>query len=244
MAKRRPGAIDLALLMKVKDTILVPTSETTDENEEKAQEENEDKKDEKTEEKVEKKEEKDATEFLSVNWKIVKRESRMIDAFIKKNKGGKNIERGHRDRNTRGGRYNEGQHQGGGGMGLQRQVVSKEQQEMHDKAAEYRNRIVENRNEAKTKNKIKLILNLLSPDNFEKKIRELRDMVFPENKTRAECFEEDIEFDKDKHLLTDENLDEDVLQFVVQNIFKKAQDEKLFCILNGQLCQRIIELEL
>ena len=74
--------------------------------------------------------------------------------------------------------------------------------------------------------------------------RELRDMVFPENKTRAECFEEDIEFDKDKHLLTDENLDEDVLQFVVQNIFKKAQDEKLFCILNGQLCQRIIELEL
>ena len=71
MAKRRPGAIDLALLMKVKDTILVPTSETTDENEEKAQEENEDKKDEKTEEKAEKKEEKDTTEFLSVNWKIV-----------------------------------------------------------------------------------------------------------------------------------------------------------------------------
>lgn len=226
--------------MKVKDTVLVPTSETTDEKEEKAQEENEDKKDEKTEEKAEKKEEKDTTEFLSVNWKLVKRESRMIDAFIKKNKG-KNIERGHRDRNTRGGRYNEG-HQGGGG--LQRQVVSKEQQQMHDKAAEYRNRLVGNKSEAKTKNKIKLILNLLSPDNFEKKIRELRDIMFPENKTRAECFDEEIEFAKDKHLLTDENLDEEVLQFVVQNIFKKAQDEKLFCILNGQLCQRIIELEL
>lgn len=238
MAKRRPGAIDLALLMKVKDTILVPTSETTDGNEEKAQEENEDKKDEKTEEKAEKEEEKDTTEFLSVNWKIVKRESRMIDASIKKNKGGKNIERGHRDRHRdRGGG-------GGGGGGLQRQVVSKEQQEMHERAVQYRNRVVGNKSEAKTRNKIKLILNLLSPDNFEKKIRELRDIMFPENKTRAECFEEDIEFAKDKHLLTDENLDEEVLQFVVHNIFKKAQDEKLFCILNGQLCQRIIELEL
>lgn len=85
----------------------------------------------------------------------------------------------------------------------------------------------------KTENKIKLILNLLSPDNFEKKINELREIVFPGLRTKTECFEEEVEYSEDTHLLTDDNLDEDILQIVVTGIFKKAQDEKLFCILNG-----------
>lgn len=96
----------------------------------------------------------------------------------------------------------------------------------------------------KTENKIKLILNLLSADNFEKKLNQLREILFPNFKTRDECFNEDIEYNKEEHQLQDEKLSEETLEFVVTNIFKKAQDEKLFCILNGQLCERLVQLEL
>lgn len=92
----------------------------------------------------------------------------------------------------------------------------------------------------KTENKIKLILNLLSADNFEKKLNQLREILFPNFKTRDECFNEDIEYNKEEHQLQDEKLSEETLEFVVTNIFKKAQDEKLFCILNGQLCERLV----
>lgn len=68
--------------------------------------------------------------------------------------------------------------------------------------------------------------------------------MFPEFKTKNDCFDENIEFNEEIHLLTDDNLNEHILGFVVKNIFKKAQDEKLFIILNGQLCQRLIEMEL
>lgn len=89
-----------------------------------------------------------------------------------------------------------------------------------------------------------MILNLLSPDNFEKKLGELREYMFPNLRTKTDCFNEDIEYNAEEHKLTEKNLDEEILQFVVSNIFKKAQDEKLFCILNGQLCERLIDLEL
>lgn len=68
--------------------------------------------------------------------------------------------------------------------------------------------------------------------------------MFPNLRTKTDCFNEDIEYNAEEHKLTEKNLDEEILQFVVQNIFKKAQDEKLFCILNGQLCERLIDLEL
>ena len=57
--------------------------------------------------------------------------------------------------------------------------------------------------------------------------------MFPDFKTQAECVEEGISYDSSIHLLTDESLNEDILKFVVKTIFKKAQDEKLFCMLNG-----------
>lgn len=87
-------------------------------------------------------------------------------------------------------------------------------------------------------------MNILSPDNFEKKINELRALIFPDFFTETEVFEKEEDYDESIHKLTDESLNAELLQFVVKNIFKKAQDEKLFCILNGQLCQRLIELEL
>ena len=68
--------------------------------------------------------------------------------------------------------------------------------------------------------------------------------MFPEFKKRSECDEEDIEYDPELHQLTDEKLNEETLQTAVKNIFRKAQDEKLFCVLNGELCQKIILMEL
>lgn len=76
-------------------------------------------------------------------------------------------------------------------------------------------------------------LNLLSPDNFDKKLNELRELLFPDFKTRNECFENEENYDEETHQLTDEKLNEDTLQIAVKNIFRKAQDEKLFCVLNG-----------
>lgn len=68
--------------------------------------------------------------------------------------------------------------------------------------------------------------------------------MFPVFKTEDECFVAHEDYNEEVHLLTDENLNEEILEFVVKNIFKKAQDEKLFIILNGQLCQGLIEMEL
>jgi hypothetical protein len=68
--------------------------------------------------------------------------------------------------------------------------------------------------------------------------------LFPEFKKRNECFEEDLEYNPDEHQMTDEKLNDEVLMVAVKNVFRKAQDEKLFCVLNGQLCEKLIELEL
>jgi len=42
--------------------------------------------------------------------------------------------------------------------------------------------------------KIRLILNVIAPDNVDKKFKELRDYLFPGLKTRNECFEEEIDY--------------------------------------------------
>ena len=53
-------------------------------------------------------------------------------------------------------------------------------------------------------------------------MKELRSYLFPELMTETEAFQEDVEFDKSKHMLTDENLDNDILDLIVKNIFRKA----------------------
>ena len=40
---------------------------------------------------------------------------------------------------------------------------------------------------------------MLSADNFDKKLNELREIMFPEFKKRSECDEEDIEYDPELH---------------------------------------------
>jgi len=78
-----------------------------------------------------------------------------------------------------------------------------------DKAEAYKKRVITDRDKGKTERKIKLILNQISPDNFNKKLAELREIMFPEMKTKNECFEAGVEYDEFK--LSDETLNEETL---------------------------------
>jgi len=92
--------------------------------------------------------------------------------------------------------------------------------------------------------KIRLILNIITPDNYAKKFGELRGFLFPSLKKRDECKEEEIEFDEEEHKLTDEIVRTDILNTIVENIFRKAQLEKEYTIFYGTLCEEMITLEL
>ena len=92
--------------------------------------------------------------------------------------------------------------------------------------------------------KIRLILNVISPDNYEKKFAEIREHLFRGFKTVDECFNEHIEYNEDEHKLTDDNINTHMVELITQNLFKKAQTEKEYCIFYGDLCERIIKLEL
>lgn len=92
--------------------------------------------------------------------------------------------------------------------------------------------------------KIKLILNVITPDNFDKKFGEIRGYLFEEHMTQKECFEKEIEYDPELHKLNDENMNEDILNIIVSNLFRKAQFEKEYNIFYGELCEKLIKLEL
>jgi len=89
-------------------------------------------------------------------------------------------------------------------------------------------------------------MNIIAPDNFEKKFGELRGFLFRGLKTEEECDNEGIEYNEDEHKLKDgvDQIDETVLDVIVQNIFRKAQLEKEYTIFYGELCERKIKLEL
>ena len=66
--------------------------------------------------------------------------------------------------------------------------------------------------------KIRLIVNVILPENFDKKFEELRGYTFGDLKTPNETG-----YDKELHpTLTDENLSEENLQIVVETILRKA----------------------
>lgn len=105
---------------------------------------------------------------------------------------------------------------------------------MHDKVNQSKNE----------EQKIRLILNIITPDNFIKKFGELRGYLFPNLKTKSECKEEGIDFNEDEHKLVDEIVRTDILNTIVENIFRKAQLEKEYTIFYGNLCEQMISLEL
>lgn len=78
---------------------------------------------------------------------------------------------------------------------------------------------------------------MIAPDNKEKKMRELRAILFGDLKTKEECEDEDIEYNKEIHLLEgDGKVDQTILETIVQNIIRKAQVEKEYCIFYGEIC--------
>lgn len=94
--------------------------------------------------------------------------------------------------------------------------------------------------------KIRLILNVIAPDNKEKKFGELRQHLFKGLKTKDECADEGIDYDESVHKLVEgtNSIDEEILESIVSNIIRKAQVEKEYCIFYGELCERKITLEL
>lgn len=89
-----------------------------------------------------------------------------------------------------------------------------------------------------------MILNVITPDNYQKKYGELKAYLFKNFKSRVECEDEGVTYNEEEHLLKDENMDNETLELIVQNIFRKAQLEKEYCIFYGQLCENLIKLEL
>ncbi len=66
-------------------------------------------------------------------------------------------------------------------------------------------------------------MNVISPDNFDKKLKELRLYLFGEQfKTEDECFDENIDFDPEIHILKAELMNNEMIEALMFNIFRKA----------------------
>lgn len=87
--------------------------------------------------------------------------------------------------------------------------------------------------------KIRLIINVITPDNLEKKFVELREHMFGPIKAPGE---EGYNAEVDKFERTPEMTVK--LEAIVERIYNKAQNEKEYCNFYGELCEKIIKLEL
>ena len=85
---------------------------------------------------------------------------------------------------------------------------------------------------------IRLIINVIAPDNLKKKFEELRRLMFGQLKFKGE---EGYDPDQDINM---EQMNEENLGKIVERIFEKAQNEQQYCTFYGDLCERIIRLEL
>lgn len=80
---------------------------------------------------------------------------------------------------------------------------------------------------------------MIAPDNFEKKFDELRQVMFEGLKYPGE-----EGYDPAVHKPLSSNLNQDNMNTVVQTVFRKAQNEKEYVSFYGELCEKIIKLEL
>lgn len=84
-------------------------------------------------------------------------------------------------------------------------------------------------------------MNIITPDNFDKKFSELRGFLFPGLKTKVEA---EDDYDPAEHKLIDDIVRIDIMNTIVENIFRKAALEKEYTIFYGNLCEQMISLEL
>ncbi len=94
-----------------------------------------------------------------------------------------------------------------------------EPDELRKKLAEESKATIEKaKSDRNTEQSIRLIVNVISPDNFDKKFEELRCYMFGQLKTSSEAG-----YDRIAHpLLTDENISKKNLNIVVETIFRKV----------------------
>lgn len=85
---------------------------------------------------------------------------------------------------------------------------------------------------------IRLMVNVITPDNFEKKFSELRKMIFGDLKIPGE-----EGYSQHSQLLT-EKLNEENMKIVVEIIFGKAQNERSYMTFYGELCEKMTKIEL
>lgn len=86
---------------------------------------------------------------------------------------------------------------------------------------------------------IRLICNMIAPDNFDRKFLELRQLMFDDLK-----YKDEEGYNPDVHKVLSTNLNQENMQMVVQTVFRKAQNEKEYISFYGELCEKIIKLEL
>ena len=79
----------------------------------------------------------------------------------------------------------------------------------------------------------------MTPDNFEKKFLELRQLMFGDLKHAGE-----EGYDPEIHKPLTLQLSDDNMNIIVETIFRKAQNEKGYVNFYGEVCEKIIRLEL
>lgn len=73
------------------------------------------------------------------------------------------------------------------------------------------------RSDKNTQQQIRLIVNVITPENFDKKFEELRKVMFGDLKAKDEPG-----YDETRDLLSAEQLNEENMNLVVETIFRKA----------------------
>jgi len=117
---------------------------------------------------------------------------------------------GNRDNNRGEGNFNKNQYPktpktggGGGGGDFKKPGLWREE----DVGEKNKLKLIAQKNHENAKKdkndnqKIRLILNIIAPDNYTKKFGELRGYLFPNLKKREECDEEEVDYDEEAHKL-------------------------------------------
>lgn len=157
---------------------------------------------------------------------------RSIKQMVESKKGNfRQNNNNNKNRDNRGeGNFNKNQYpktpkQGGGGGGGGKAPGLWREEDVGEKNKLKQIAIKNHENAKKDKNenqKIRLILNIIAPDNYVRKFAELRGFLFANLKKRDECEEEKIEYDEDVHKLKEGCINEEILKTIVDNIFRKA----------------------
>ena len=118
-----------------------------------------------------------------------------------------------------------------------RAQVDKEKKELALKSQKYMEEL--KAKEETVQKHIRRNINMILPDNFDKKFAELKGYMFPGLKTPGE-----EGYDPAKDIITETTLNLENVGIVVETIFRKAQNEKQYCTFYGDLCEQIIRVEL